>query len=69
MSENTQYGFTWGPVVVERMAHIDGRGYVISIRGEKPYIGQEIQVRVSEQGRRVKAHLLRGATVTSRASE
>lgn len=65
MSEviRTQYGFSWGPVVVERIAHIDGRGYCISVRGRDDYKGQEIQVLVSEKGQRVTAYPVRGAKV------
>jgi hypothetical protein len=61
MSALTRYGFDWGPVVVERVAHIPGRGYCISIRGRHDYTGQEIQVLVSEKGRRVTAYPIRGA--------
>jgi hypothetical protein len=58
----TQFGFDWGPVVVERVAHIEGRGYCVSVRGQHDYEGPEIQVYVSEKGRVVRAHLIRGAT-------
>ena len=61
MSVITQYGFEWGPLVVERVAHIEGRGYCVSIRGRADYSGPEIQVLVSEKGRRVTAYPLRGA--------
>ena len=57
----TQYGFRWGPMLVERMAHIDGRGYVVSIRSTELHTGPEVQVYVSEKGRSVKAFPLRGA--------
>ena len=68
MSGETQYGFNWGPVVVERVAHVEGRGYCISIRGSEGYEGQEIQVLVSEKGKRVTAYPIRGARVRSLAS-
>ncbi len=67
MSGSTQYGFNWGPVVVERVAHIEGRGYCISIRSSEDYSGQEVQVLVSEKGRRVTAYPLRGAGVRPKA--
>lgn len=59
----TQYGFKWGPLDVERVAHIEGRGYVVSVRGPKGYEGPEVQVYVSEGGRVVRAYPLRGAKV------
>lgn len=59
----SQYGFRWGPMLVERVAHIEGRGYVVSIRSRDDYSGPEIQVLVSEKGRRVTAYPLRGARV------
>lgn len=69
MSEGgaTRYGFDWGPVVVERVAHVEGRGYCISIRGRKDYNGPEVQVYVSEKGRVITAHPLRGATARLKA--
>lgn len=57
----TQYGFDWGPMSVERVAHIEGRGYVVSIRGPKEYSGPEVQVLVSEKGRCITAFPIRGA--------
>lgn len=57
----TQYGFDWGPLSVERVAHIEGRGYVVSVRGPRGYSGPEVQVYVSEAGRVVRAYPLRGA--------
>lgn len=57
----TRYGFRWGPMLVERMAQIEGRGYVVSIRGPKGYSGPEVQVYVSEKGRSIRAYPLRGA--------
>lgn len=59
----TQYGFQWGPLNVERLAHIEGRGYVVSVRGPKGYEGPEVQVFVSEKGRVVKAFPIRGAKI------
>lgn len=50
MNEITDFGFTWGPVTVTRMAHIPGRGYVIGIdAGSK-----RAQVYVSEKGRSLR---------------
>jgi hypothetical protein len=48
-------------MIVERMAHIDGRGYVVSIRSTELHTGPEVQVYVSEKGRSVRAFPLRGA--------
>ena len=58
----TQYGFDWGPVVVERIAHIEGRGYCVTVKTAKPG-GPEVQVLVSEKGRRVTAYPIHGARV------
>lgn len=62
-----KYGFDWGPMTVERMAHIEGRGYVVSIRGPKGHDGPEVQVLVSEKGRAITAYPLRDAKVFYRA--
>lgn len=29
---STDFGFRWGPMLVERLAHIDGRGYVLQVQ-------------------------------------
>lgn len=63
---NTQYGFEWGPLVVERVAHIEGRGYVVSIQGPRGYDGPHVQVLVSEKGRSITAFPLGGAKVVER---
>jgi hypothetical protein len=49
---STRYGFDWGPMSVERLCHIDGRGYVLTIRTEH----QEMQVHVTEAGRKIKPY-------------
>lgn len=51
LDEAWRYGFRWGPMVVERTAHIDGRGYCLTIRTEK----QSMQVYVSEKGQTMRA--------------
>lgn len=48
----TDYGFDWGPMRVERIAHISGRGYTVSVKAA----AGEIQVYVSERGRKVEAY-------------
>ena len=48
----TQYGFEWGPMKVERLAHIEGRGYVVTVKTDH----NELQVYVSEKGRKVEAY-------------
>jgi hypothetical protein len=45
------YGFEWGPFTVERLAHIEGRGWVLGIRSGN----QEIHVYTSEKGRTLRA--------------
>jgi hypothetical protein len=52
----TQYGFEWGPLCVERVAHIEGRGYVVEIRPRGSH-KKAVQVYVSEKGRSVSAHV------------
>lgn len=46
------YGFRWGPFDVERLAHIEGRGYVICIRTDHG----SMQISVSEKGRVIRAY-------------
>ena len=43
----TQYGFDWGPMTVERVAHIEGRGYVVTVMGPSGTHGPQVQVLVS----------------------
>jgi hypothetical protein len=58
MSGHTTYGFVWGPMEVQRVAHIEGRGYCVEVKGSG---GQSVQVLVSEKGRRVTAYPVNGA--------
>lgn len=46
------YGFDWGPMQVNRTAHIEGRGYVVTVKTAHA----EIQVYVTEKGRKVEAY-------------
>lgn len=46
----SRFGFVWGPMRVERLAHLEGRGRVISVKAGS----KELQVYVSEKGRRVR---------------
>lgn len=46
----SEFGFEWGPMMVERWAHIEGRGRVVAITAP----GRKLQVYVSEQGRSVR---------------
>lgn len=66
MSGDTQYGFRWGPMIVERVAHIEGRGYVVSVRTRDDYSGPQVQVLVSEKGRSVTAYATGGAKTRRR---
>jgi hypothetical protein len=52
-----RYGFEWGPMVVERTAHIEGRGYVLTIKTEH----KRMQVHVTEAGRKIKPYEVRNA--------
>jgi hypothetical protein len=49
----TPYGFKWGPLKVERLAHVPDSGYALSI--ETDY-GMVMQVYVSEKGRVIRAY-------------
>ena len=66
MSGPTRYGFDWGPMKVERLCHIAGRGYVLAIR-----VGQEekLQVYVSEKGQSVRAFRCGEGELTLNASD
>lgn len=52
----TKYGFCWGPMIVTRLAHVNGRGYSLSI--ETPHA--EMQVYVTEKGRKIEPIRVRG---------
>lgn len=47
-----QYGFNWGPMKVERLAHIEGRGYVVQVSTDH----MQVEVYVSEKGQKIKAY-------------
>jgi hypothetical protein len=47
-----QYGFPWGPMTVQRLVHVEDRGYVLEV--ETKY--QALQVYVSEKGRVIKTY-------------
>jgi len=46
----TKFGFTWGPIRVTRVSHVEGRGYVVSITAD----GTELEVYISPKGRSVR---------------
>ncbi len=46
------YGFDWGPMSVQRLTHLEGRGYVLEIRTDHA----RLQVHVTEKGRRIHSH-------------
>lgn len=56
------YGFDWGPMSVERTAHIEGRGYALTIRTEH----QTMQVFVTEKGRKIKPYPVRDMNALER---
>lgn len=60
-----RYGFAWGPLVVERMIHVPGRGYVVDIRPREQH-ETGVQVYVSEKGRSVKVYPRGGVKVNER---
>ena len=47
------YGFDWGPLSVERVAHVEGRGYVVDVRSRERY-EDGVQIYVSEKGRSIR---------------
>jgi hypothetical protein len=47
---NPAYGFSWGPVRIHRTAHIDGRGWIITIWTDS----KELEVYVTEKGRNIR---------------
>jgi len=62
--EAWRYGFRWGPLVVERLAHIDKRGYLLSIKTDT----QAMQVYVSEKGRQMRAYRMTSRSQGERCS-
>ena len=50
MSELTDYGFAWGPMLVERIAHDDRIGWVLVVRPRDAH-EPSVQIRVSPAGR------------------
>ena len=50
----TSFGFDWGPMKVERAAHIEGRGYVLMVKTEHA----RLEVFVTEAGRKIKTYPL-----------
>lgn len=55
MVEPNPYGFNWGPMKVERLIHVEGRGYVLEIRTEHA----TVQIHVTEKGRKIKPYPIR----------
>jgi hypothetical protein len=47
-----KYGFRWGPMTVARLAHIDGRGYVLEIATDH----QAMQVHITEKGYKINPY-------------
>jgi hypothetical protein len=54
-NEVTQYGFRWGPMEVERLVHVEGRGYALEVKTEHA----SMQIYVSDKGRKIKAYPVR----------
>jgi hypothetical protein len=52
-----KYGFRWGPLTVTRLAHIDGRGYVIEVATDH----QVMQVHITEKGNKINPYPVRKA--------
>jgi len=50
--EITEYGFRWGPMEVERLSEIRGRGYMLGIKAQ----GARLEIYVSPTGRSVRVY-------------
>jgi hypothetical protein len=48
------YGFDWGPMSVERVAHVEGCGYALEIKTKHA----RLQVYVTEKGRKIETYPL-----------
>ena len=57
----TRYGFTWGPMIVTRLCHVEGRGYSLEI--VTPY--QSMHVYVTEKGRKIEPMPVRAGIARS----
>lgn len=56
-SEVTRFGFNWGPLIVERMTHVPGRGYVVELRPEGERDNHRlVEFYISEKGKVVKIY-------------
>jgi hypothetical protein len=55
MDNVTDFGFDWGPMRVQRLAHIEGRGYVLEIATD----AKVMQVYVTEAGRKIEPYPVR----------
>jgi hypothetical protein len=51
---DTQYGFVWGNMEVERFTHIEGRGRTLSVRATGKPVQDGLQVYLSEGGRSLR---------------
>jgi hypothetical protein len=51
----TQYGFEYGPMVVERIAHDERIGWVVTVRPRDAY-KPRVDIRVSPKGRTWRVH-------------
>jgi hypothetical protein len=47
-----RYGFAWGPMIVERSAHIEGRGYILTVKTDHA----RVEVYVTEKGRKINVY-------------
>lgn len=43
------FGFRWGPMHVERTAHVEGRGYILTVKTDHA----RIEVHVTQAGRKI----------------
>lgn len=71
----TQYGFEWGPMVVERLMHDDRYGWCLVIKAAWTAVpgraacvssGKEIIVRASPMGARLSVEIPKGVKVYER---
>ena len=65
MSGSKPYGFDWGPLSVERLVHVEGRGRVLEVKTEH----RTLQVYCSEAGRSLRVFRVGGSELLEAPDE
>jgi hypothetical protein len=63
VKSKTKYGFTYGPMVVDRIFHDSKYGFVITVRNVD---GRSVEVRVSPTGKVMDVYCPKGMKVVRR---